>query len=152
MVEPARLAHVRDEEVEPAVAVVVAPGRSLGAPLVGDAGRDGDVDERAVTAVVVEPAAVAGVARRRRRCAAGRQILAADEEVDQAVVVIIAPRGRLGLRSARPDRRRRSRHRTTHPPCSARARAAAAFSQAPRRSKTSRSPSLSKSARVTFRA
>ena len=43
VVEPARLAHVRDEEVEPAVAVVVAPGRPLGAPLVDDAGRGGDV-------------------------------------------------------------------------------------------------------------
>ena len=62
VVQAARLAHVRDEEVEPAVAVVVAPGRALGATLVGDARRRGDVHERAVAAVVIEPATIAGVA------------------------------------------------------------------------------------------
>ena len=57
VVEPAGSVHVRDEQVEPAVAVVVAPGRSLGDAFIDDAGRGGDVLERAVALVVIEPAA-----------------------------------------------------------------------------------------------
>ena len=38
VIEAARLSHVRDEQVEVPVAVVVAPARALGAPLVEHAG------------------------------------------------------------------------------------------------------------------
>ena len=114
MVEAARLAHVRDEEVEPAIVVIVAPGRALGAALVRDAGCVRDVFERAVALVVVEPAAIPGIARVASRGAAGREIFAADEEVDEAVVVVIAPGGRLGRdrlgqAAGEPSRPRRRR-------------------------------------------
>ena len=57
-IEPGGAFHVRDEQVEPAVVVVVAPGRPLRPSIVLDAGRGGDVDERAVSLVVIEPAVV----------------------------------------------------------------------------------------------
>ena len=57
VIEPVGLAQVGDVEVGQAVVVVVAPGDSLAEPAVGHAGRIGDVLERAVPAVVVEPAA-----------------------------------------------------------------------------------------------
>ena len=76
-------AHIGDEQIESPVAVVIAPGRSLG-PLVldgsarGDAGRRGHIDELAVTLVVIQPTAL---------------ILAADEQIDETVVVVVTPRG-----------------------------------------------------------
>src|SRR5262249_27697455 len=94
-IEPARLAHVGDEQVEPAVAVVVAPGRALGASLVEDAGTGGEILEPAVPLVVVEPAPVARVSGLRRRPSAPRQGFAADDQVEAAIVVVIAPSSRL---------------------------------------------------------
>ncbi len=48
MVEAARLAHIGHKEVEPAIAIIVAPRRALGAALVGEAGCVRDVLEGAV--------------------------------------------------------------------------------------------------------
>ena len=88
VIEPIAVGQVGDVEVGQAVVVVVAPGHSLAEPIVGHAGRDGDVLEGAVAAIVVEPAQVAKVG------AAGVE-LAGDIEVDVAVVVVVGPAGRL---------------------------------------------------------
>ena len=58
VIEPAVAIVDRDEEVEPAVVVVVTPGRAFGDLLDDDAGRFGDVLERAVALVVVEAAQI----------------------------------------------------------------------------------------------
>ena len=98
VIQARRLAQVGDEEVGPAVVVVVAPGDPLAEPIVGHAGGGGDIDERAVAPIVVEPAPVATVR------ALGIE-LARDVEVDVAVVVVVGPAGRLrGDRLAEPGR------------------------------------------------
>ncbi len=89
VIQPAGRVQVRYEEVEPAVTVEVAPGRTLGHAFIDDASLGGDVLERAVALVVVEPAAVGGIGR-------VTVVLAADEQVETAVVVVIAPDGRFG--------------------------------------------------------
>ncbi len=73
---------VVDEEVEPAVVVVVPePCRRSRLRRPDDAELAGDVDERAVAAVVVEPA---------------RAVHVRDEQVEPAVVVVVAPGRPLG--------------------------------------------------------
>ena len=136
VVQPAGRVEVRDEEVEPAVAVVVAPGRPLGHALVDDAGRGGDVLERAVALVVVEPAAVGGVGR-------FAVVLAADEEVERGRRRRNRPRRPIRSTAARPGRWRWSRPRRSPPPLFRRSESRADFSQAPRSSRTSGLPSLS---------
>ena len=93
-IQAAGLAHVRHEEIDPAVAVVVAPGRSLGASQIGNSRCLRHVLERTVALVVIQPAAIAGIALFLRRRATGRQVFTADEHVDEPVVVVIAPGSR----------------------------------------------------------
>ena len=104
--------------------------------LVDDAGRGGDVLERAVALVVVEPAAVApgsGVVA---------VVLAADEQVEPAVVVVVAPDGRLG-RERLAETAGDGHVLEDAPPLFRKSESRAGFSQAPRRSRTSGLPSLS---------
>ena len=138
-IEPAGRPSVRDEEVEPAVVVVVAPGRPLGAPLVGHAGRGGDVVERAVAVVVIEPAAgFAGWPGGWRR--AGSNSPQTNRSTSRRCRS--RPRRPTRSRSARPARRQTSRPRMPSP-LFRKSDIRIGFSQAPRSSRTSRSPSLS---------
>jgi hypothetical protein len=96
VVKAAWLAHVRNKEVEPAVIVVIAPGRSFGTTLVGDAGYVSHIHKRAVAAVVIQSATIARNPGLRRREIPRGKVFPTDEYVDQPVIVVGAPGGRLG--------------------------------------------------------
>ena len=84
-----------DEEVEPAVVVVVPEPAGEAVVRLGDAEPLGDVGERAVAVVVVEPIGLAQVR---------------DVQVGPAVVVVVAPGDALAeavVARPRPTRRRR---------------------------------------------
>src|SRR5262249_35639994 len=70
-----------DEDVEPAVVVVVPEPAGEAIDRLGDAEFFGDVGERAVTVVVIEPI---------------RFLEVGHVEVEQPVAVVVAPRGPLG--------------------------------------------------------
>ena len=71
VIKPALTAHVGDEKVEPAVAVVIAPGGAFGEAVVADSGGVGDVLEGAVAFIMVKPATSAGRAEPRSRAETG---------------------------------------------------------------------------------
>jgi hypothetical protein len=63
VVETVAPSVIADVQVEEAVAIVIAPGYSLGEAVITDPGFIRDVDKRAITTVVIEPAAVARVGK-----------------------------------------------------------------------------------------
>ena len=81
---------IGDNEIEPAVLVVIKPARAGGpSAFIGDAGFGGDVGESSVTVVVVE----------------NRAAVAGDVEIGVAVVVVIADGNALAVMSLRRRRR-----------------------------------------------
>jgi hypothetical protein len=82
-------AVARDEEVEPSVPVVVAPGRAHPRAAHSEARRRGDVDESA--AVVAKQLRVRGRGGDLLGGEGERTRLVDDEEVGVAVPVVVAP-------------------------------------------------------------
>jgi hypothetical protein len=91
VIEAAFLAHIRDEEIEMSVAVVITPRSALGATLVENASLRGDVNERSVSPVVIEPAAVSRISGRGGGIPEGRKILSSHKKIEPTVVVEVAP-------------------------------------------------------------
>ena len=56
--------EIRDIEVDEAVAVVIAPGGSLGEAVIAHAGGFRDVDKRSIASIAIKPAAVPRVGNR----------------------------------------------------------------------------------------
>ena len=86
VVEAVQERVVRDEEIGPAVSVVVSPDRRLGVQVVLDSSLTGDIGEGTVAIIPKE----LGVIR------LPRPQLVADEEIEIAIVVIVRPGGGLG--------------------------------------------------------
>ena len=89
MVQAIGLVHVRDQQVRTAVIVIITPGDTLAAAVVANAGRVGDVGERAIAVIAVELSAVARVGF------FGLEF-ASDIKVDMPVAVEVGPGSGLG--------------------------------------------------------
>ena len=155
MVEPARFAQVRDEQVEQAVIIVIAPDGSLGEPIVGHSGNGSDIHELAVTLIAVKPAFVSRV----------RRIAGCDEPLEELRLLnspqtntsilpslLKSPQAADSLAIGTPSPLEWVTSSNMPPPEFRNSDNGASDSQPPRRSRTSRFPSLSKSARERLNA